>query len=81
MHAKYLLFQSKSEYHAGKQAQADRKYGLAVVRFEVVFAFVSMNEEIFFISIFSERKILLNNRSANVLHLHLHRLFVQISMK
>lgn len=48
MHAKYLLFQSKSEYHAGKQAQADRKYGLAVVRFEVVFVFVSMNEEIFF---------------------------------
>lgn len=35
MHAKYLLFQSKAEYHAGKQAQTDRKYGLAVVRFEV----------------------------------------------
>ncbi|CAF3334153.1 unnamed protein product [Rotaria socialis] len=33
MFVKHLLFQSKTEYHAGKQAQADRKYGLAVVRF------------------------------------------------
>lgn len=35
MFVKYLLFQSKTEYHAGKQAQADKKYGLAVVRFTV----------------------------------------------
>jgi hypothetical protein len=35
MNAKQLLFQSKTEYHAGKQAQADRKYGMTVVRFEV----------------------------------------------
>jgi hypothetical protein len=35
MFVKHLLFQSKSEYHAGKQAQVDRKYGLAVVRFDV----------------------------------------------
>ncbi|UJR13652.1 hypothetical protein I4U23_000664 [Adineta vaga] len=34
MWVKYLLFQSKAEYHAGKQAQADRKYGTAVVRFD-----------------------------------------------
>lgn len=31
---KYLLFQSKTEYHAGRQAQTDRKYGLKVVRLE-----------------------------------------------
>ncbi len=35
MFVKHLLFQSKAEYHAGKQAQTDRKYGLAVVRFDV----------------------------------------------
>jgi hypothetical protein len=35
MFAKHLLFQSKAEYHAGKQAQTDRKYGVAVVRFDV----------------------------------------------
>jgi hypothetical protein len=35
MYVKHLLFQSKSEYHAGKQAQADRKYGTVVVRFDV----------------------------------------------
>jgi hypothetical protein len=35
MLVKHLLFQSKTEYHAGKQAQADRKYGTAVVRFDV----------------------------------------------
>lgn len=35
MFAKQLLFQSKAEYHAGKQAQTDRKYGLAVVRLDV----------------------------------------------
>ncbi|CAF1338613.1 unnamed protein product [Adineta steineri] len=34
MFVKHLLFQSKTEYHAGKQAQVDRKYGLAVVRFD-----------------------------------------------
>ncbi|CAF4967298.1 unnamed protein product, partial [Rotaria sp. Silwood1] len=33
MHVKHLLFQSKTEYHAGKQAQVDKKYGLALVRF------------------------------------------------
>ncbi|CAF2574960.1 unnamed protein product [Rotaria sp. Silwood2] len=33
MWVKHLLFQSKAEYHAGKQAQVDRKYGLALVRF------------------------------------------------
>ncbi|CAF0953792.1 unnamed protein product [Adineta ricciae] len=32
MWVKHLIFQSKTEYHAGKQAQVDRKYGLAVVR-------------------------------------------------
>jgi hypothetical protein len=35
MFVKHLLFQSKTEYHAGKQAQADRKYGVTVVRFDV----------------------------------------------
>ncbi|CAF3718100.1 unnamed protein product [Adineta steineri] len=31
---KHLLYQSKTEYHAGNQAQADRKYGLKVARYE-----------------------------------------------
>jgi len=31
---KYLFFQSKTEYHAGRQAQTDRKYGLKVVRLD-----------------------------------------------
>jgi programmed cell death 6-interacting protein len=31
---KHLLFQSKTEYHAGNQAQTDRKYGLKVVRYD-----------------------------------------------
>ena len=35
MIVKHLLFQSKTEYHAGKQAQTDRKYGIKVVRFDV----------------------------------------------
>ncbi len=35
MFVKHLLFQSKTEYHAGNQAQADRKYGLKVVRYDV----------------------------------------------
>jgi hypothetical protein len=35
MYVKHLLFQSKTEFHAGKQAQSDRKYGTAVVRFDV----------------------------------------------
>jgi hypothetical protein len=35
MFVKHLLFQSKTEYHAGKQAQADKKYGFTVVRFDV----------------------------------------------
>lgn len=35
MSVKHLLFQSKTEYHAGKQAQTDRKYGVKVVRFDV----------------------------------------------
>lgn len=35
MFVKYLLFQSKTEYHAGNQAQTDRKYGIKVARFEV----------------------------------------------
>jgi hypothetical protein len=35
MFVKHLLFQSKAEYHAGKQAQSDRKYGVVVVRFDV----------------------------------------------
>ena len=35
MYAKQLLFQSKAEYHAGKQAQTERKYGLVVVRLDV----------------------------------------------
>ncbi|CAF0737435.1 unnamed protein product [Rotaria sp. Silwood1] len=34
MFVKHLLFQSKTEYHAGNQAQADRKYGLKVARYE-----------------------------------------------
>ncbi|CAF2989241.1 unnamed protein product [Rotaria socialis] len=34
MFVKHLLFQSKAEYHAGNQAQADRKYGLKVVRYD-----------------------------------------------
>ncbi|CAF1104046.1 unnamed protein product [Rotaria sordida] len=33
MIVKHLLFQSKTEFHSGKQAQADKKYGVAVVRF------------------------------------------------
>jgi len=41
MFVKHLLFQSKAEYHAGKQAQSDRKYGVVVVRFDV-------NKRIFF---------------------------------
>jgi hypothetical protein len=35
MFVKHLLFQSKTEYHAGNQAQADRKYGLKLARLEV----------------------------------------------
>lgn len=35
MLVKNLLFQSKTEYHAGNQAQTDRKYGLKVARYEV----------------------------------------------
>lgn len=35
MYVKNLLFQSKAEYHAGNQAQTDRKYGLKVVRYDV----------------------------------------------
>jgi hypothetical protein len=35
MFVKHLLFQSKTEYHAGNQAQADRKYGLKVARYDV----------------------------------------------
>jgi len=35
MYVKHLLFQSKAEFHAGKQAQTERKYGIAVVRFDV----------------------------------------------
>ena len=35
MFVKHLLFQSKTEYHAGKQAATDRKYGVTVVRFDV----------------------------------------------
>ena len=35
MYVKHLLFQSKTEYHAGKQAQTDRKYGLKVARYDV----------------------------------------------
>lgn len=35
MLVKHLLFQAKTEYHAGKQGQTDRKYGVAVVRFNV----------------------------------------------
>ncbi|CAF3634704.1 unnamed protein product [Rotaria sordida] len=34
MFVKHLLFQSRTEYHAGNQAQADRKYGLKVARYE-----------------------------------------------
>ena len=35
MFVKHLLFQSKTEYHAGNQAQTDRKYGIKLARYEV----------------------------------------------
>ena len=59
MSVKHLLFQSKAEFHAGKQAQADRKYGLAVVRFDVKKK-NSLLKKIRMI-LFSVQKIWLNN--------------------
>lgn len=35
MSVKHLLFQSKMEFHAGNQAQEERKYGLKLARLEV----------------------------------------------
>ena len=49
VYVKHLLFQSKAEYHAGNQAQTDRKYGLKVVRYEVSKQHNEINNEIYFI--------------------------------
>jgi hypothetical protein len=82
MFVKHLLFQSKTEYHAGKQAQADRKYGVTVVRFdvnEIEKLFLRNGLRSFFP--FSVRKILLIKLLVNVQQLHLHQHFVLIKMK
>jgi uncharacterized membrane protein YbaN (DUF454 family) len=45
MYVKCLLFQSKTQYHAGRHARRSRKYGLEVARLIVtLFTFLSLHE-------------------------------------